>query len=116
MSFIDLSNIEIQKALVSGVFSILNTVIAATTAGLIGKFIANRRKLQKELEIAIKDIEFLLEVERAHCDYNKENLGEARKNLTRASVRNSGFSFSGRFTPGRVRARAASGKIPAGVS
>jgi hypothetical protein len=103
MFSIDLSNIEIQKTLISGLFSILNTVIAAVTASLIGKTIVNRRRLQEKLETAISDIEFLLEVERSHCDNNKHELGESRKNVTREAVKSSGFSFSGRFTPGRVR-------------
>lgn len=112
MFSIDLSNVEIQKTIISGLFSILTTIIAAVTAGFIGKFIANRRKLQKNLELAIRDIEFLLEVEKSHCDYNREQSGASRKNMVRASVRSSGFSFSGRFTPGRVRMRALSSRLP----
>jgi hypothetical protein len=103
MPSIDLSNVEIQKALISGLFSIFNTVIAAVTASLIGKIIANRRKLQEKLDIAISDIEFLLEAEKIHCDNNKQERGESRKNLIRDAVRISGFNFSGKFTPGRVR-------------
>jgi hypothetical protein len=105
MLSIDLSNVEIQKVLISGLFSILNTVIAAATAGLIGKIIANRRKLQEKLDIAICDIEFLLQVEKIHCDNNKQELGESRKNSIRDAVRISGFSFSGKFTPGRIRSK-----------
>ena len=96
MSSVDLSSIEIQKTLISGLFTILNTVIASVTAGLIGKIFANRRKLQEKLDIAISDIEFLLEVEKIHCDNNKQELGESRKNSIRDAARSSGLSFSGR--------------------
>jgi hypothetical protein len=108
VSSIDLSNVEIQKTLISGLFSIFNTVIAAITASLIGNTIANRRKLQEKLETAISDIKFLLEVEKSHCDDNRKELGESRKNIIREAVRNSGFSFSGRFTPGRVQSKKSS--------
>jgi len=57
------------------------------------------------LVCCIRDIEFFLEVEKSHCDYNKGKFGSSHKNLTRAAVRDSGFIFSGRFTPGCVRAR-----------
>ncbi|MGK7886299.1 MAG: hypothetical protein AB4057_16960 [Crocosphaera sp.] len=103
MTYLDLSNIDIQKALISGIFSIINTLIAALTAGLIGKTIANRRKLQEKLDQAINDIEFLLEVEKVHCENNRKELGESRKNKVRKIVRDSDLSFSGKFTPGRVR-------------
>ena len=75
MTYLDLSNIDIQKAVISGTFSVFNTFIAALTAGLIGKTIANRRKLQEDLNKAINDIECLLEVEKVHCENNKKQLG-----------------------------------------
>lgn len=105
MPFIDLSNIEIQKTIIAGSFSVLSTVIAAVTASLIGKNIADRRKLQEKLEAAISDIEFLLQVEKIHCDDNRNEHGESNKNRIRQEARNSGFSFSGKFTPGRVRSK-----------
>jgi hypothetical protein len=38
---------------------------------MIGKRILKQEKLQKDLQAAISDIEFLLLVEREHCDENK---------------------------------------------
>ena len=102
MFALDLSNVEIQKTLISGVFSTFNTILAVLAANLIGQTIANRKKLQEKLKQAIDDIEFLLQVEKEHCDNNKENLGESRKNKVRKAVRNDGLKFSGKFTPGRV--------------
>ncbi len=99
MFALDLSNIEIQKTLITGIFSIL----AVLAAKLIGQTIANRKKLQEKLQQAIDDIEFLLEVEKEHCENNKQTLGESRKNKVREAVRNNGFKFSGKFTPGKVR-------------
>lgn len=103
MFSLDISNIEIQVAIISGTFTVISALIAALAAAIVGQKIANRRKLEEKLELAIKDISFLLEVEKLHCQHNKEKLGESRKNKTRDEVRNSGLEFSGKLTPGRVR-------------
>ena len=60
------------------------------------------KKLKEKLDLAIEDINFLLEVEATHCKRNVEHLGESSKNRTRATVKKSNLSFSGKFTPGRV--------------
>lgn len=104
MFSIDLSNPEIQSALISGIFTVLSAIIASVAAAIIGQNIADRRQLQKDLEIAFNDIAFLLEVEELHCENNKSTTGSSRKNTIRAVARDAGLSFSGRFTPGRVRA------------
>lgn len=100
---IDFSSVEIQKTFITGVFSILNTIIAAFTAASVGKYFANRRKLEEKLETAINDIHFLLEVEKIHCENNKQQTGQSLKNTFRELARNSGISFSGKFTPGQLR-------------
>lgn len=105
MLAIDLSNIEIQAAVVSGVFTILSALIAAIAAGIIGKTIADRQNLQEDLKIAAQDIAFLLSVEAMHCEYNKRSNRTSRKNTVRDEVRETGLYFSGEFTPGRVRSR-----------
>ena len=101
---IDWSNPEIQAALISGIFTVLSALIAAVAAAVIGQIIADRRKLKRDLAIAINDIAFLLAVEELHCEHNKQALGQSRKNTVRTVVRDAGPSFSGKFTPGRVRA------------
>lgn len=102
---VDFSDTQIQVAIISGTFTLLSALIAATAAGLLGKYIANRQALQDDLQIAIGDIDFLLQVERLHCDFNKKTFDESRKILVRRELRNSGISFSGKFTPGRVRSQ-----------
>ena len=100
----DISNIEIQAAIISGIFTLVSALIAALAAAVVGQNIANRRKLEEKLNTAIDDISFLLEVEKLHCQHNREHLGgESRKIITRNKVRDSGLEFSGKFTPGRVR-------------
>ncbi|BAQ64467.1 hypothetical protein [Geminocystis sp. NIES-3709] len=99
----DFSAPQVQASIISGGCSIISTIIAAITAKLIGQVISNRRKLQEYLDLAIKDIAFLLEVEKLHCERNKEKLEGSQKNKIRLYVRRSGYSFSGKFTPGRVK-------------
>lgn len=81
------------------------TVIAAAVgAGLIGRFIGSKQRLVEELELAIKDIEYLLAVEQRHCDVHKEHGSESNRNRVRTHVNElRGLSWSGRFTPGRQR-------------
>ena len=67
MPSIDWSNPEIQAALISGLFTVLSALIAAVAAAVIGQTIANRRKLKRDLAIAIDDIASLLAVEELHC-------------------------------------------------
>ncbi len=105
MPSFDLSNIEIQAALVSGIFTVLSALIAAVAAAIIGNTIADRQKLQEKLKIAIQDIAFLLKVEEIHCEHNKRNSSPSRKNVVRDEVRETGLDFSGQFTPGRARAK-----------
>lgn len=100
----DFSAPQVQAAIITGTASIISATIGAIAARLIGQVLAGRRKLQDNLETAIDDIAFLLEVERLHCRRNQEQLGESLKNTTREQARRSGVKFSGRFTPGRVRA------------
>ena len=103
---VDLSNTDIQVAIISGLFGLVSTLLATIAAALIGSTIANRQKLKEKLNIAIQDIEFLLEVEDIHCEYNKQHFNQSRKNLVREEARRHLDSdFSGKFTPGVVRAR-----------
>ena len=62
---------------------------------------ARRQQLEQDLTQAVRDIHFLLAVEEANCERNRQNGGESLKVRTRAGVRDSsGLDFSGRFTPG----------------
>ncbi|ABW31373.1 hypothetical protein [Acaryochloris marina] len=57
----------VQAAIIGGGCTIISSLIAAIAASIIGKKIADGGKLSKLLSMAIKDIEFLLEVEKLHC-------------------------------------------------
>lgn len=88
--------------IISAIISAGATLIATLVGGLIGKRFLDQRKIQADLDRAIKDIHFLLQVEKRHCEIHigngfASNLRNARKyakNHTRES-------WSGRFTPGR---------------
>lgn len=93
---------EVKAALVSAIGSILSSVIGATTAALIGKRLLKQERLKRDLQTAISDIEFLLMVEKEHCDENRRQLNRSSFQTIRNKVR-AQHSWSGRFTPGRVR-------------
>lgn len=103
MPSIDLSDPTIQAALISGLSNVLSALIAAAAAAVIGKTIADGRRSQEKLETAIDDIAFLLEVEDLHCEHNRQNLNQSRKNIVRDQARDAGLNFSGQFTPGVAR-------------
>ncbi|WP_216820578.1 hypothetical protein [Synechococcus sp. BDU 130192] len=103
--FFDFSNTDVQKEIISGFFSILNTLIAAIAAGGIGRLIARQGKLKDQLRMAVQDISFLLKVEEIHCENNKIEFKESRKNKVRKEARIEGYNFSGEFTPGRIRSQ-----------
>lgn len=102
---------SLYPQIVSAVFGLIGTI----TAALIGREFIKRKRLQEKLLIAERDIAFLLEVEAVHCAVHKE-LGYASLKINvRKGVLRSGYSWSGRFTPGRVRGNTARGPIPANV-
>ena len=97
------SDPSVQAAIISGSCTIISSLIAAIAASIIGKKISGRERLKELLSQAIDDIAFLLEVEDLHCERNKENSGQAFKNITRDEARNNGYEFSTKFTRGRAR-------------
>jgi hypothetical protein len=86
---------EVESAFISAIGSILSTFIGATTAALIGKRILKQERLQKDLQTAISDIEFLLMVEREHCDENKRQQRRSNFQTIRNRIR-AQYSWSGR--------------------
>ncbi|MDR9836841.1 MULTISPECIES: hypothetical protein [Herbaspirillum] len=100
----------VQAALISGVFSFFTACTVAATTALIGRQIAGRKKLKRDLAIARSDIEMLLEVEKwhtnKHLEYHESNL----KLTARKEVRRMGFEWSGRNTPGKIAYLATSGR------
>jgi len=93
---------EVQAALIIASGTIISTAIGSTAAALIGNRILKQEKLQKDLKTAISDIEFLLMVEREHCEENKLDQGSSNFHKVRSRIR-AQHAWSGRFTPGRAR-------------
>lgn len=95
---------QVAAALINGVSTVLAAGIAALAASLIGKRFAAREKLQQDLNAAINDIEFLLAVEKRHCDLHKNRNNESNFLRVRKYITEQGtLRWSGQFTPGRVR-------------
>lgn len=85
--------------LIAAVIGMVTTIFTA----LAGQAILGRKRLQEKLDIAYADIAYLLAVEAAHCDRHKELNQASFKLRIRKEVNATGLSWSGRFTPGRVR-------------
>ncbi len=94
---------EVVAAAITGVCTVIAALITGIAAALIGKKFAARQKLQEEKDTAIKDIHFLLEVEKQHCALHKENTDESNRQRVRERARTKGYEWSGRFTPSRAR-------------
>lgn len=102
-NIINWADTAVQAAVISGACSIGAAIIAAICAAVIGAQISGRKKLQEKLEAACHDIAFLLAVERQHCTIHQDTSEKSLKLVVRRKVEESGFNWSGRFTPGRVR-------------
>jgi hypothetical protein len=85
--------------LIAAVIGMVTTIFTA----LAGQAILGRKRLKEKLDIAHADIAFLLAVEAAHCEKHKELNRASFKLRIRKEVNATGLSWSGRFTPGRVR-------------
>lgn len=93
----------VQAALIESVGNLLTAIIATTCAALIGQQISDRRRLKERLSLAQNDIAFLLAVEEEHCNLHKEAKGQTLKQTVRKSATERGITWSGKFTPGRVK-------------
>jgi hypothetical protein len=92
---------QITSAIITGSATFASALFGSIIALSIGRKMARRQQLEQDLTQAVRDIHFLLAVEEAHCERNRQNGGESLKVRTRAGVRDiSGLDFSGRFTPG----------------
>lgn len=87
-------------AIISGLFTVICTLITV----LVGRAILNRKRLQEKLNVAQADIAYLLHVEALHCEYHRKESGRSYKMLVRQEATHDGLIWSGRFTPGRVKA------------
>ena len=85
--------------LIAAVIGLVTTIFT----WLAGQAILSRKRMQEKLDLAHADIAYLLAVESAHCEKHKELNRASFKLRIRKEVSATGLSWSGRFTPGRVR-------------
>lgn len=91
-----------QPETIHGIFALATAIVT----GLMARSQLNRKRLKEKLQRAERDISFLLAVEKAHCDRNQKMLNASFKNRVRSEVYAQDLTWSGSFTPGRVRASA----------
>lgn len=95
---------EIASALIHGGAVIIASLIAAASAFFISKRFLHRNTLEQKYLTALADIDFLLVVEKTHCEAKKRESGVSPKNRVRAEVLSQGNQrWSGRFNRSRVR-------------
>lgn len=85
--------------LIAAVIGMVTTIFTAVA----GQAILGRKRMQEKLDIAYNDIAYLLQVEAFHCERHKELNRASFKLRVRQEVNATGMTWSGRFTPGRVR-------------
>jgi len=100
---INLADAQVQAAVIQSLGAVIAAAIAAICAAIIGRQIAGRNKLRDLLQEAVTDIHFLLAVESEHCNKHQKTHEESFKVRVRQLVREQGYTWSGRFTPGRAR-------------
>lgn len=96
---------QVVAALIGGGATLLSGIATAVIAVVVSMQIADRRRLQDNLNIAMGDIEYLLRVEEILCEKLNEAAPKSVKLKVRAAVREEGQNWSGKNTPGRRRQR-----------
>lgn len=91
-----------QPEIIAGLFGLCSTILT----GLFSYHKKSRQRLEEKLQRAQADVAYLLEVERLHCAKNRELRHASFKTRVRTEASKNGFTWSGAFTPGRVRASA----------
>lgn len=61
------------------------------------------KKLERDLAIAVSDIAFLLQVEHEYGEECRFHEGSTLKNQVRSRVKASGYTWSGKFTKGKIQ-------------
>lgn len=97
-----LNDPTVISAIINAAGTVSAALIASIIGGVIGKRFLDQKKIQSDLDRAIKDVQFLLEVEKRHCELHSERGDNSNLRTVRSYVKNQiGESWSGRFTPGR---------------
>lgn len=84
---------------------IVSALITALAASLVGRKFANQQALKLLAEEKQQDIEFLLQVEKQHCELHRNESGQSNRNIIREQARSDGFVWSGKNTSGRAKNR-----------
>lgn len=94
---------EVLSALIIGACAVLASAIAAIAAALIGRRFENQNRLKADLRKAVRDIEFLLQVEKRHGEIHRLREGQSMVRTVRSQVKQDGYNWSQQFTPGRAK-------------
>ena len=89
-----------DSAIISSIFGLVSTIIGA----VLHQEYMSRKRLKEKLRRAEQDVLFLLEVERLHCAQNLKLRQASFKTRVRNEAFGRGYTWSGSFTPSRVRA------------
>lgn len=93
----------IVSSLIEASGSVLAAVIAALTAGWIGKKWLDQEAIVKKLQLAADDIEFMLALEKLFIEKTRDVPGMPGRNTMRDLVKkDTGLTWSGKFTPSRL--------------
>lgn len=82
---------------------IVSALVTALAASLIGRKFHDQQSLRKQVEEKQQDINFLLQVEKLHCEVHQNHSGQSNRNIIREKARNDGFVWSGKNTSGRAK-------------
>lgn len=96
---------EVFSAFIHAGALIVSALVTALAASLIGRRFYNQQRLRSLVEQKQQDIDFLLQVERRHCELHQVASGQSNKRKIRDDVRDDGFVWSGKNTTGRASNR-----------
>tara|TARA_R110001583_G_scaffold174017_10_gene328276 strand:+ start:1056 stop:1385 length:330 start_codon:yes stop_codon:yes gene_type:complete len=78
---------EFVVAIITSSGAVLSALVIAIAGLIAAKRVISRKKLRTDLITAMKDIQFLLELEKAHNEINITVQGKCNKNIVREAVR-----------------------------
>lgn len=95
---------QVTVAIINTAGPVFAALLGGFAAWLARRMNSRRKEIIADLQVAVDDIQFLLEVERIYGEELKFHADSSMRNSIRERVRTEkGFKWSGRYTPGRVR-------------
>ncbi|GIU40879.1 hypothetical protein TUM3794_19850 [Shewanella colwelliana] len=89
--------------IIKAISSIFAAALPSFTAFYLGNRLIKKQKLQRDLKVALNDIQYLLAVEQYHCHEHKLVSDQSKKQMIRDSVAiETSLTWSGKFTPSRI--------------